>query len=166
MKKTSKIMAVIILAVLFSCVACQRETMSEKTNGNRIIPIRTGDKPSIGYLMVVHLGHDGKNCPGCILWNGEWIHIDCQGMGNACEVASSVVLTQIGNAVTATTTDTFGLTNLSFFDMPSRSLNYEDEKGNHIYLNIPSQHLFRDNTTQQFTFTGLFYSETPAYSNN
>jgi len=88
------------------------------------------------------------------------------GEGNICRQATSVVLNQIGTAVTATTTDTFGLTSLDFFLMPDRSLEYVDEKGNHIFLNIPSQLVFRDSTTRQFTFTGLFYSSAAAYSNN
>jgi hypothetical protein len=68
--------------------------------------------------------------------------------------------------VTATTTDTFGLTSEDFFLMPDRSLNYTDENNNRIYLNIPEQLVFRDTVTQQFTFTGLFFSDAAAYSNN
>ena len=37
--------------------------------------------------------------------------------------------------------------------MPDRSLNYTDEKGNRIFLNIPGQMVYRDTTTMQFTFT-------------
>ena len=88
------------------------------------------------------------------------------GDGNVCRQAASVVINQTGPAVTATTTDTFGLTSLDFFLMPNRSLDYEDEKGNHIFLNIPGQMVYRDTATQQFTFTGLFYSSAAAYSNN
>ena len=88
------------------------------------------------------------------------------GDGNYCAKASSVQLQQIGTDIIATTTDTFGLTNLNFFLMPARSLNYTDEHNNRIFLNIPAQFLFRDNTTQQFTFSGLFFSSTAAYSNN
>jgi hypothetical protein len=50
--------------------------------------------------------------------------------------------------------------------MPDRSLNYTDENNNRIFLNIPEQLLFRDSTTQQFTFTGLFFSDGPVYDNN
>ena len=80
--------------------------------------------------------------------------------------ASAVTLNQSGTAVTATTTDTFGLTSEDFFLMPDRSLNYTDENNNRIFLNIPEQILFRDSTTQQFTFTGLFFSDGPVYDNN
>jgi hypothetical protein len=41
-----------------------------------------------------------------------------------------------------------------------------DDKGNPIYLNIPSQMVYRDSTTLQFTFTGLFFSTSPVYEND
>jgi hypothetical protein len=77
-----------------------------------------------------------------------------------------VTLNVSGTDITATTTDTFGLTTEDFFLIPDRSLNYTDEKGNRIFLNIPEQMVYRDTATLQFTFTGLFFSETAAYSNN
>ena len=66
----------------------------------------------------------------------------------------------------ASTLDTFGLTTDDFFNMPDRSLSYTDENNNRVYLNIPAQLVFRDTATQQFTFTGLFFSETPEYTND
>lgn len=78
---------------------------------------------------------------------------------------ATVQLQQIGTAVTATTADTFDLTSEDFFLVPDRSLNYTDEKNNRIFLNIPEQMVYRDTATLQFTFTGLFFSETAAYSN-
>ncbi len=72
----------------------------------------------------------------------------------------------MGTAITATTTDTFDLTSEDFFLMPDRSLDYVDEKGSHIFLNIPEQVVYRDTATLQFTFTGLFFTNTPAYSND
>ena len=94
---------------------------------------------------------------------GKLYHVECQGPGRKCAVATSVSIAQVGPAVTATTTDTFGLTSLDFFLMPDRSLDYEDEKGNHIFLNIPGQMVYRDTATQQFTFTGLSFSNTALY---
>ena len=89
------------------------------------------------------------------------------GAGDECAYTFAVQLQQIGTAVTATTTDTFDLTSEDFFLMPDRSLYYgKDEKGNDIFLNIPEQMVYRDTATLQFTFTGLFFSETAAYSNN
>ena len=87
------------------------------------------------------------------------------GDGHYCRLASAVQLQQVGTAVSATTTDTFDLTTEDFFLMPDRSLNYTDENNNRIFLNIPGQMVYRDTATLQFTFTGLFFSETAAYSN-
>ena len=89
--------------------------------------------------------------------------MDCMGEGNYCATATSVHIQQIGTALTATTTDTFGLTSENFFLMPARSLNYTDEHNNRIYLNIPGQMVYRDATTQQFTFTGLSFTSSPLY---
>ena len=100
------------------------------------------------------------------MMNGHVFHIDCMGNGNYCAAIATVQLQQIGTAVTATTTDTFDLTSEDFFLMPDRSLNYTDEKGRRIFLNIPEQMVYRDTATLQFTFTGLSFSETAAYSNN
>ncbi len=81
------------------------------------------------------------------------------GDGHICLTSAAVSLNQVGADLTATTTDTFGLTSEDFFNMPDRSLNYTDE-------NIPAQQVYRDSVTQQFTFTGLFFSNTAAYTNN
>jgi hypothetical protein len=89
------------------------------------------------------------------------------GYGNVCLNSTAVTIDQIGTDITATTTDTFGLTSEDFFLMPDRSLYYEtDVNNNRIYLNIPGQLVYRDRTTLQFTFTGLSFTVGPVYSNN
>ena len=51
--------------------------------------------------------------------------------------------------------------------MPDRSLYfYTDESNNNVYLNIPEQMVYRDTATLQFTFTGLFLTNVPEYSND
>ena len=97
---------------------------------------------------------------------GKPVHIECHGHGTKCNKATNVTLDMSGTDITATTTDTFGLTNLDFFLMPDRSLEYLDENNNLIFLNIPAQQVYRDSTTLQFTFTGLFFSSTAAYNND
>ena len=133
---------------------------------NRLIPLETNTKET-EYLLVTTIGHRSSDCGGrCITIDGIQCHIDCMGEGNICIQATPVILNQTGTVFTATTTDTFGLTSEDFFLMPARSLDFEDGKGNHSFLNIPSQLLFRDATTQQFTFTGLSFSSMAAYINN
>ncbi len=56
------------------------------------------------------------------------------GDGHICLTSAAVSLNQVGADLTATTTDTFGLTSEDFFNMPDRSLNYTDENNNRIFL--------------------------------
>ncbi len=163
-KTTSVIL--ICCAILLGSFSCRHETASVIDSGNRVIPMQTGKKTANEYMCIVSLGHDANGCPGCVLVQGKYMHFDCQGRGNACRVTAAVTLNQIGTDITATTTDTFGLTSEDFFLMPDRSLNYTDEKGNRIFLNIPGQMAYRDTTTLQFTFTGLFFTNVPEYSND
>ena len=154
--------------MLLLLVACEKESKNAgvgQPSPNRVVVVPSDGKTS-STLFVVCIGHDGKTCDGCVLDGGEYIHLDCMGFGNYCRLASAVQLQQVGTAVTATTTDTFDLTSEDFFLMPDRSLDYMDDKGNPIYLNIPAQMVYRDSTTLQFTFTGLFFSEGPAYEND
>ena len=125
------------------------------------------DKTGSAYTITTRCGHSGDKCPGCVTIAGKSYHVPCQGQGNVCLVNIGVSLNpQLDGTYTATTLDASELTSEDFFLMPDRSLNYTDEKGNRIFLNIPAQLVYRDSTTRQFTFTGLFYSNRAAYSNN
>ena len=157
------LLGLFLLLMLF-LPSCQKQIEPEVPD-NRIINVSSDDKTGGNYLLVCFLGHDGSKCPGCVLRDGQLIHVNCQGAGSACATSSSVTLQQVGTVITATTTDTFGLTNQNFFNMPARSLS-TGESGNNAYLNIPAQLVERDTTTLQFTFTGLFYTGKPAYDNN
>lgn len=164
-KTTSVIL--ICCAILLGSFSCRHETASVIDSGNRVIPMQTGEKTANECMCIVNVGHDAKDCPGCILVHGKYIHVDCQGRGDACRAITLFSLEQSGTDITATTTDTFGLTSEDFFLMPDRSLYYEtDVNNNRIYLNIPEQLVYRDNTTLQFTFTGLSFTVGPVYSNN
>ena len=90
------------------------------------------------------------------------------GDGRECAQSTIVSLSQIsGNDYTATTLDSTALTNEAFFNMPSRSLFVEyDDKNNEVWLNIPAQLVFRDSVSHQFTFTGLYYSNSQIYEND
>ncbi len=167
MKKnhTAVIRFVVLITLFFGGHSCSKEIASNCDNLNRVVPVQTCEKSSNNYVLLTYAGHDAKDCSGCILFNGRLIHINCQGRGDACLHSAAVTLNQVASSVTATTTDTFDLTSEDFFLMPDRSLNYTDEKGRRIFLNIPEQMVYRDTATLQFTFTGLFFSETAAYNN-
>ena len=154
--------------LLYACEKEENQTATQEQTLNRVVALsgnaKTGNST---HLFAMSMGHSSKDCKGCVMMDGHRIHINCMGAGDECAYTFAVQLQQIGTAVTATTTDTFDLTSEDFFLMPDRSLYYgKDEKGNDIYLNIPEQMVYRDTATLQFTFTGLFFSETAAYSNN
>lgn len=165
-----KVLTLTLLAALLlgACEKEENQTATYEQTRNRVIALPNDEKTgSLTYLLALGLGHSGKDCKGCVMMDGHRIHINCMGAGDECAYTFAVQLQQIGTAVTATTTDTFDLTSEDFFLVPDRSLYYgKDEKGNDIYLNIPEQQVNRDSLTLQFTFTGLFFSETAAYSNN
>lgn len=158
------------LVVLCACtvVSCMKvNEMNGDDFKNRVVLERSDAKESV-LCLFAQSGHRRSECGGkCLLIAGYPTHADCQGYGQYCSLATSVMLQQVGGTITATTTDTFGLTSENFFNMPDRSLYYyTDEDNNRIYLNIPAQLVFRDSTTRQFTFTGLFFTNVPEYSND
>ena len=159
---------VIIVAGLLAISCAKKETSRESYQlSNRLIPIESesGAKTQ-SYLMTYNIGHSGKGCKGCVQLAGIICHVDCMGYGDECSKTVAISLNQVGTGLTATTIDTFDLTSEDFFLMPDRSLDYTDEHNNRVFLNIPEQLVYRDTATKQFTFTGLFITSTPAYSNN
>ena len=154
----------IMVVMSFVQMACHKEESNQTGLGNRVVYIQGEGKTMGTTLFSFFVGHDGAKCSGCVYRFGQWVHENCQGYGNLCSTSAAVTLQQIGTAITATTTDTFGLTNQNFFNMPARSLS-TGEGGNNAYLNIPAQLVERDTATLQFTFTGLFYTNKPEYNN-
>ena len=150
--------------ILLSCQACTK--MDDVQNStNRVVPMLTDSKESC-YLFTITIGHLASECGNaCITIGGKPCHLDCMTHGHVCNKSVAVTLESNDGAIYATTIDTFDLTNLDFFVMPARSLNYTDENNNRIFLNIPGQTMYRDTATKQFTFTGLFFSNTAAYGN-
>lgn len=159
------IIPVLLMLVFFSC---QKTDNIQNTNhDSTAVLLDKKDANNNTYLITIMMGHPASGCKGCVMMYGRLIHIDCMGEGNECVNSSTVNLVQISaNNYTATTLDSTALTNEDFFNMPSRSLfvGYDD-KNNEVWLNIPSQLVFRDSTTRQFTFNGLYYTPSAAYEN-
>ena len=122
--------------------------------------------------ITYRVGHDISACNGsCIIVNGVPSHEDCQGYGDACVI--TIRIWPIGGGqpkgetFSAVVDTVWSLTTEDFFNMPDRSLAVLDAPSeNARYLNIPAQLVFRDSVTQQFTFTGLFFSEDAVYTND
>lgn len=165
MKKTLTL--TLLAAILFG--ACEKEKSQkvepEKSLNTIVALPDDGKKESSTFLLSIRVGHSASICNGCVTIDGTPVHINCMGEGNQCEVSATVHLQQVGSAIFMATTDTCNLTSEDLFLMPNRSLDYMDQSGLHTYLNIPAQLVYRDTTTLQFTFTGLFFSSKPAYGN-
>ncbi len=164
-----KVLTLTLLAALLlgACRKEENQTATYEQTRNRVIAIpNDGKSGNSTHLLALAVGHSAKDCKGCIMMYGQLVHVNCIGTGDDCLRTAAVQLQQVGTEISATTTDTFDLTSDDFFLMPDRSLSYTDEKNNRIFLNIPEQMVYRDTTSLQFTFTGLFFSERAAYSNN
>ena len=157
------------LCMILSLCTCNKEEKTQTKFHDSTAVLQNSDAKGNNYSIVIAVGHHISDCGGrCVRMNGQWYHYECMGFGNVCAASAIVNLVQIsGNDYTATTLDSTALTNEDFFNMPSRSLFVEyDEKNNEVWLNIPAQLVFRDSTTRQFTFTGLYYSNSQIYEND
>jgi hypothetical protein len=159
------VLPVLFLLIIFSC---QKKDNVQFTNHESTAVFLDKNAKSATCLITVQTGHDASGCKGCVTLNGLTFHMECMGQGNACTNSSLMSLVQIsGNNYTATTLDSTALTNEDFFNMPSRSLFVEyDINNKEVWLNIPAQLVYRDSTTLQFTFTGLYYSNSAVFNND
>lgn len=166
-----KFLIPVLFIICFS--SCQKSdkiqnSINKSNHESTAVLLNKDAKGGSIYQLTVMAGHLASECKGCVTMHGQTFHIDCMGDGNACAKSSIVSLYQSGyNDYTATTLDSTVLTDEDFFNMPSRSLFVEyDEKNNEVWLNIPAQLVYRDSSTLQFTFNGLFYSSSAVYSND
>lgn len=138
----------------------------------RIAADTSKENNSIEIIIRFRIGHNADECDhSCYTaMANQNTHMNCRGRGNACPVEI-----KIGKSSTHQKTPTFEAevdslwepTTEDYYPVPARSLVVLDApEGSPYYLNIPEQTLVRDSLTDRFTFTGLFFSETAAYSNN
>lgn len=159
-------MIIFVASMMIISSSCtDGENAQNSENSNRMIEMSSDGNKGMQYLFSFQVGHLSSDCKNsCITIGGVTMHKNCMGYGHVCNRTAAVSLQQIGAAIVATTTDTVGLTNEDFFNMPARSLS-TGEGGSTAYLNIPAQLVERDTATLQFTFTGLFYTDKPGYNN-
>ena len=164
----------VFMSAVIMMTACNKVDNNVNLNPKPNNYATVGDSSSKedGPVEITYtVGHDGSECNySCIVINGIPGHADCQGPGNACVV--TIRLWPIGGqpkgeTFSAVVDTVWSLTTEDYFNMPDRSLTVLDAPSeNQAYLNIPAQLVYRDSVTHQFTFTGLFYSNTAAYSNH
>ena len=168
-----KIIPLAFLTAVILMVACNKidNNVNMNPKPNNYATVGNSFSKEDGPIEITYtVGHSIDVCDGCIYVNGVLGHVDCQGWGDACLV--TIRIWPIGGQPKGETfnvvVDTvWNLTTEDYFNMPDRSLTVLDAPSeNQAYLNIPAQLVYRDSVTQQFTFTGLFFSEAAAYSNN
>jgi len=170
MKRNIFFISIMVAVIITSCDKTSVSNLNRPMTENYATMGESSSKESGKPIEITYsVGHDISECNGCIYINGELGHADCQGFGDACVIR--IRLWPIGGQATSTpfsaVVDTlWDVTSEDYYNMPDRSLNYIDEKNNRVFLNIPAQMIFRDSVTRQFTFTGLYITNSPAYSND
>ncbi len=169
MKNYKFIIFSVLVSIFFSACQKNQEKIAPMPT-SRLVPIDSNNRSgSTMYQMVTEIGHLAKDCNNsCIYVDGQLTHVDCMGVGNICLLMETVnIVPDTAGTYTATTTDITSLTSEDFFDMPARSFCVQiGIFTSPPWLNIPAQLVTRDPITEQFTFTGLFYTEYQYYSNN
>lgn len=168
MKNYKIIILSVLVPVLFSACQKNQEKIAPMPS-SRLILADSTNRTGNTYQIITNIGHHAKDCNNsCIYWHGQWIHVDCMGIGDVCEMVETVnILPDTAGTFTATTTDIYSLTSEDFFDMPARSFCVQiGIFTSPLWLNIPAQLVTRDPITEQFTFSGLFYTDYQHYSNN
>ena len=175
MKKTILLVLGLVCAMMH---ACNKTTPSEKAGSlprqyARICePDAKESNTPIEITITFTVGHEASDCDNSCCWTlaDQQTHVPCQGSGNACPVIIKIggkKSTQKSSAFDAEIDSLWEPTPADYYPVPARSLVVLDApEGTPNYLNIPEQTLVRDSLTDRFTFTGLFFSETAAYSNN
>lgn len=167
MRNTLLLLSVLTISLL--ATSCYDEIEKKAKSDNSIIERIPSQNSRLDmYQISTTIGHTVQECKGCVLLNGRWVHLDCQGVGHACLMSLRVTLDMLpDSSYTATTVDASELTGEDFFNMPARSLCVQMTlSGKRTYLNIPAQLIHRDSVSQRFVFTGLFYTDYPYYNND
>lgn len=166
-----------LLSILFIFFSCNNEEEFSASNNNAIkeqeksvnlaIPLDPNAKGlSGGYQFFVNVGHPASACQGCVLVNGIRCHVKCQGWGTDCLKQVTVTLSQLPNGeYQAVTTEEYELTTEDQFLIPDRSLYVGSNNGEETWLNISEQLISRNDTTAQFVFEGLYFTNDKVYDN-
>lgn len=158
---------IISAAVLFF-TSCEKNNLHQTIENEHIAELVSTNQKSVSYYNIsTQVGHTAAGCNGCVIVEGQSIHIDCQGAGNVCNVSAYVCVAPVsGGFYTATTQDSTDLTDEEFFNMPDRSFYTGlDGDGKPCWLNIPAQLAIRDSVTRLFTFNNVYFSLQQIYKN-
>ena len=133
-----KLLTLTGLSILLLLCACEKDKNVGESHLllNRVEVIPSDGKTASTAILLCQIGHDGKNCPGCVLYHGKMRHFDCMGDGHYCASSAAVLLQQDGEFFTATTTLVFitssWLNVMNMIDMRKWSSIYRLGKNNFL----------------------------------
>jgi hypothetical protein len=183
MKKIN-VIAMMILVMGLIAVSCIKEkenvndckkqlkTATAKKISNLNLKVSTDFSGS--YSLFSKVGHTANSCNNnCIMIGGKRVHVNCQGAGNICDSRASISVYKANpenpeniyyNAIGL---NDYEPTDDTTFYMPDRSYYIENDciENGYIYLNIPSQILRRDSSSNQFIYFKITFTETALFEN-
>lgn len=71
-----KVLTLTGIATMLLLGACEKENKNDgmgRPSPNRVVVIPSDGKAASTTILVSHIGHNGKNCGGCVLDGGEFI---------------------------------------------------------------------------------------------
>ncbi|MDR2011391.1 MAG: hypothetical protein LBQ22_13005 [Bacteroidales bacterium] len=163
-----------LLLSLFIVFSCTKKENAQSTNidyEHRAIPIEINSKSTSshsgnGYLLITKSGHLANGCSGCVKVGDYYMHVDCSGAGNACNLSAGIALYNAnGNFYDAITIEENELTDNDIFVMPDRSLYVGEEDNQQVWLNIPGQLSVKDSESGQFVFNDVYFSNNKVFEN-
>jgi len=125
--------------------------------------------PSWLLKLKISVGHTAEQCGNrCVYMFGQWMHLDCRGMGNECHLISQGVLTlnEETDEYDFTFTDADALGEDLDYSFPDRSFRITNPLNNEdLWLNAPEQILQRICDTLPFVIHDIWFSEVQELEN-
>jgi len=180
MKKIQFLYFAVISMLFFIAFSCNKsdlvfvplETNNNDTKRNEAT-WETSQDNAKGWLakLKIYIGHTADQCGGkCMKIFGEYLHLDCRGYGNVCNMNSKSILSIGENEeeliLTIIDEDIFFGESLEF-SFPDRSLYITNpQNSTDLWLNIPEQLLVRENADEDFIIHNVWFSENQELENN
>jgi hypothetical protein len=168
------VLAMIMIALCFS--SCKKTDFipssnlpaiveSDETKQNEATWLNPENTKFWSWLLKlkISLGHTADQCGNhCVYMLGEWMHLDCRGMGNVCKnvVKGMLTLDEETNEYYFTFLDADALGDDLDFLFPDRSFHITNPLNNKdLWLNAPEQILQRICDSIPFVIHDIWFSE-------
>ncbi|MCL2312376.1 MAG: hypothetical protein FWC41_07810 [Firmicutes bacterium] len=162
------LVAFMLTIFLFSCSKGEvkpkgePEVDNQKRNEVTWISKQDGSKGWLAFLKIL-VGHTADQCGGtCVKLFWEYMHIDCRGFGNVCELQKKarLVETDIPGEYLIIFEETDALGDDLEYPFPDRSLFITNPlNSNELWMNVPEQVATRDSVSVPFILYDVWFSE-------